>query len=115
MGTHDNDVAKGWYESASEEVRDNFRRYLNTSGEDAPWDFLRAAYRSVAKLTVVTAQDLLSLGSEARFNVPGTPTGNWRWRITPEQFDKLRAETAPYLREQAQITGRSPTASPAPD
>ncbi len=115
VGTHDNDVAKGWYESASEEVRDNFRRYLNTSGEDAPWDFLRAAYRSVAKLTVVTAQDLLSLGSEARFNVPGTPTGNWRWRITPEQFGKLRDETAPYLREQAQITGRSAVVNPMPN
>ncbi|MGE4549897.1 MAG: 4-alpha-glucanotransferase, partial [Opitutales bacterium] len=33
VGTHDNDVALGWYESASEEVRDNFRRYFNVSGE----------------------------------------------------------------------------------
>ena len=108
VGTHDNDVALGWYESASEEVRDNFRRYFNVSGEDAPWDLLRAAYRSVARLAVVTAQDLLALGSEARFNVPGTPSGNWSWRLTQNQFIQLRLETTNYLREQAEITGRLP-------
>ncbi|MFP6854526.1 MAG: 4-alpha-glucanotransferase, partial [Opitutales bacterium] len=106
VGTHDNNVTRGWYESSSEEVRDNFRRYLNVSGEDAPWDMLRAAYRSVARVAVVTAQDLLDLGEDARFNVPGTPSGNWRWRLTDSQFSALRTETATYLREQADLTGR---------
>jgi 4-alpha-glucanotransferase len=26
-------------------------------------------------------QDLLDLGLEGRFNVPGTQKGNWKWRI----------------------------------
>ena len=108
VGTHDNDVAAGWYASATEEIQDNFRRYFNVSGEDASWDLMRAAYRSVARLAVVTAQDLLSLGSEARFNVPGTPSGNWRWRLTCNQFDHLCNATASYLREQTDITGRLP-------
>ena len=108
VGTHDNDVARSWYESSSEEVRDNFRRYCNVSGEDAPWDLLRIAYRSVANLAVVTAQDLLALGSEARFNVPGTPSGNWTWRITDTQLSGLKLETAEYLRQQTEITGRLP-------
>ncbi|MFP6899737.1 MAG: 4-alpha-glucanotransferase [Opitutales bacterium] len=108
VGTHDNDVANGWYASASEEVRDNFRRYFNVSGDDASWDLVRAAYRSVARLAVVTAQDLLGLGSEARFNVPGAPSGNWRWRLTQSQFEYLCGKTATYLREQTEITGRLP-------
>ena len=89
-------------------MRDNFRRYLNASGSDVAWDLLRAAYRSVARLTVVTAQDLLDLGSEARFNVPGTPSGNWRWRLTEAQWESLSGKTTEYLREQAEITGRLP-------
>jgi 4-alpha-glucanotransferase len=28
-------------------------------------------------------QDLLGLGSSARMNAPGRPTGNWRWRMRP--------------------------------
>jgi len=27
-------------------------------------------------------QDFLNLGSEARFNFPSRPEGNWEWRIT---------------------------------
>mgnify|MGYP000971683086 CR=1 FL=1 len=33
------------------------------------------------KLAVVPLQDLLGLGDEARFNSPGTTTGNWSWRL----------------------------------
>ena len=106
LGTHDNDTVRGWYESAGEEVRDNLRRYLNVSGDDVAWDLLRSAYRSVARVAVVTAQDLLSLGPDARFNVPGTPSGNWRWRLTESQFKHLQGETVAHLREQAEISGR---------
>ena len=31
-------------------------------------------------------QDVLGLGSEARMNIPGTMTGNWRWRLQPGQL-----------------------------
>jgi 4-alpha-glucanotransferase len=30
---------------------------------------------------VVPLQDLLELGDEARFNTPGTASGNWSWRL----------------------------------
>jgi 4-alpha-glucanotransferase len=30
---------------------------------------------------VVPLQDLLELGDEARFNTPGTASGNWTWRL----------------------------------
>jgi len=36
---------------------------------------------------MTTVQDLLGLDSEARFNVPGTAEGNWRWRVTEGALD----------------------------
>jgi 4-alpha-glucanotransferase len=33
-------------------------------------------------------QDLLGLGSHARFNTPGTAAGNWSWRVTSEGLEE---------------------------
>jgi len=67
---------------------------------------LRYAYRTVSQLVVTPAQDLLSLGSDARFNKPGEPSGNWNWRMTTGQFRDLRNQSTEYLREQAILAGR---------
>ena len=107
-GTHDNDTTQGWYESSSEEVRGNFRNYLNVSGDSAPWDLLRFAYRTISPLVVVPVQDLLSLGSEARLNEPGFAMGNWKWRLSETQLGDLFRESSSYLRLQAEIAGRLP-------
>jgi 4-alpha-glucanotransferase len=50
-------------------------------------------------VSIVPAQDLLGLGSEARMNTPGTERGNWTWRLERGQLDdalaaRLRAATA---------------------
>jgi 4-alpha-glucanotransferase len=105
-GTHDNDTTAGWYRATSEFERDRVRRYLRVSGEDVAWDFIRASYSSPARLAVVPLQDLLSLGSEARFNTPGVAAGNWRWRCRTEQLEKLFNGTTAYLHELATLTGR---------
>lgn len=105
-GTHDNDTTTGWYESAVEEVRGNFRSYLNVDGSSASWDMLRIAYRSTSPLVVVPVQDLLGLGCSARLNEPGFAMGNWKWRMTKEQLEELSSGSASYLREQAKISGR---------
>ncbi len=97
-GTHDNDTTLGWYRGASPEVQDQLRRYFRVSGEDVAWDLLRAAFRSVSRLAIVPMQDLLGLDSKHRMNTPGVPSGNWRWRMTREQFVRQRS-SAPYLRE----------------
>jgi 4-alpha-glucanotransferase len=37
-------------------------------------------------------QDVLGLGSQARMNLPGTASGNWRWRMRPGALsDELAA------------------------
>ena len=57
-------------------------------------------------LVIVPVQDLLGLGSEARFNCPGEAIGNWQWRMSHSQLDSL-FESSKYLFEQAKISGRT--------
>ncbi|MDQ6968222.1 MAG: 4-alpha-glucanotransferase [Mariprofundaceae bacterium] len=33
-------------------------------------------------MAVIPMQDLLALGSEAKFNTPGTVVNNWSWRMS---------------------------------
>lgn len=105
-GTHDNDTSLGWYETADESSKSFFRSYLNIDGSTPGWDMLRHAYRSVSQLVITPAQDLLSLGTDARFNKPGEASGNWNWRMTEAQFHHLRHHSTRYLREQAILAGR---------
>jgi 4-alpha-glucanotransferase len=105
-GTHDNDTSIGWYASAGEAERDHVRRTLSVNGSDIGWDLIRAAYAAPSRLAVITVQDILSLGSEARLNSPGKPEGNWQWRLSEPQMDRLAGGTARYLRELGGQTGR---------
>lgn len=105
-GTHDNDTTIGWYASAPETARDHVRRYLRVDGREIGWDFVRAAYAAVSNLAIFPLQDLLSLGGEARFNVPGRPDGNWQWRCAAGRLEALRRESAAYLRELGLLYGR---------
>jgi 4-alpha-glucanotransferase len=54
-------------------------------------------------------QDLLSLGTEARFNSPGRPQGNWQWRLSEADFKHLGSGgMSTYLSELADLGGRLP-------
>lgn len=112
-GTHDNDTTRGWYASTDEKTRDHLRRYLRIGGDEISWDFIRVAYQSVSNLAVISLQDLMNLGSEARFNTPGKSQGNWTWRYRAEQLRALRDNSGAYLRELAALYGREPLAKPA--
>ncbi len=101
-GTHDNDTTKGWWASAPIEERAFARRYLGREYVST-WDFIRLAYSSVASRAVVPMQDVLSLGSEARMNLPGTTKGNWSWRM-PESAPS--PGLAAKLRHLAETYGR---------
>jgi 4-alpha-glucanotransferase len=105
-GTHDNDTTLGWYQSATEAERDHVRRYLRVAGNDVAWDFIRAGCASVSRLAVFALQDVLSLGTDARFNTPAQPAGNWQWRYRAAALEKISGGTTAYLRELLQLTGR---------
>jgi len=89
------------------------RRYLRVSGSEIGWDFVRAAYASVGRLAIFPLQDLLSLGSAARFNTPGRAEGNWQWRYGDHDLDCLGGETTRYLRELGELYDRTPDAAVA--
>jgi 4-alpha-glucanotransferase len=102
-GTHDNDTTRGWFEHAGPAVRRNVQLYLARHGDDIAWDFIRVALMSVADTAIFPLQDVLNLGSEARMNAPGQPSGNWGWRyaawMLDDHFrDRLRGLTELYDR-----------------
>jgi 4-alpha-glucanotransferase len=96
-GGHDNDTTVGWWTSSgvgestrtAEDIRKErefTRAYLGFENQPIHWVFIRTVLSSVADVAIVPLQDVLGLGSEARMNLPGTATGNWRWRYRPGQL-----------------------------
>ena len=82
------------------------RQYLSISGEEVPWDLIRSRYRAPSRMAIIMLQDFLSLGSEARFNSPGSTMGNWRWRATADQLEQFYKNSHHYLRELSDLYGR---------
>ena len=80
-GTHDNDTTVGWLQSLDGETMRRVEYYCGARGGDLPAALNRMTLGSVAQLAVLPLQDLLGLDSRARFNTPGTVTGNWSWRL----------------------------------
>lgn len=80
-GTHDNDTTLGWYRSLDENTRAYVNRYFHTTGEAMPWPVIEAAFQSVCALAIAPMQDYIGLGTEARFNTPGTVASNWVWQL----------------------------------
>jgi 4-alpha-glucanotransferase len=91
-GTHDNNTVKGWIETDASDL-EKHRLGLTLGREPAvdelPWDMIRLAMMSQARMCIIPVQDLLGLGSEARVNIPGRWEGNWLWRMSLGQFATL--------------------------
>ena len=106
-GTHDNDTVVGWWAELPEERRALARRALREAGIDEDdgihWAMIRLAHASPCGLAMMQAQDVLGLGSEARMNTPGRPSGAWRWQL---ERGALTAEHAARLRELTEAAGR---------
>jgi len=69
------------------------------------WAFIRTLMASVADTVIFPLQDVLGAGQRARMNIPGTATGNWRWRFRGE---RLTIEIANLLGKMASLYDRSP-------
>ncbi len=80
-GTHDNATTLGWWHSLDDAARARVESAVGAAVTAPGWQLLELALASPAELVVVPIQDLLELGDEARFNVPGTIEGNWSWRL----------------------------------
>jgi 4-alpha-glucanotransferase len=86
--THDTDTVVGWFES----LKKREREATGLDPREPYWAMIELALSSRAELSIVPAQDVLGLGSEARMNRPGEVEGNWSWRLQPGQLtDELAA------------------------
>jgi 4-alpha-glucanotransferase len=102
-GTHDNDTTLGWYRSLAPQEARSVEFFLRADPSQLLEAMLRAILGSVAQLAILSVQDLLHLGSEARFNTPGTVTGNWSWRLPAGSLTAALAEQYAALN---QVYGR---------
>ena len=91
-GTHDNDTAIAWFDSAPQRERTFACKYLNTDGREINWDLIHAASESVAEIAIHAFQDVLGLGFGHRMNLPGKSEGYWEWRFSWEQVRPVHAE-----------------------
>lgn len=106
-GTHDNDTSRGWFVSRAEEERDFCLRYLDANEKNVVWKMIRAVWSSVAMFSLAPMQDFLNLGTEARMNFPGKPSGNWTWRMTRQA---LSLELKASIQELNYLYGRKKVA-----
>ena len=98
-GTHDTETAVGWWDSLSPRAQ----KATGLDPAEPHWSLIEVAMASRAALTILPAQDVLGLGSEARMNRPGTAEGNWSWRLAEGQ---LTPALAARLRGVSERSGR---------
>ena len=106
-GTHDNNTIRGWFnKEVTGEDKKRLFRYLgrDVTPDELNWEMIRLLMMSPANTIIIPAQDILGLGEEARMNKPATLTGNWEWRLLPDQ---LTPALAKRVRELTEIYGRS--------
>jgi malto-oligosyltrehalose synthase/4-alpha-glucanotransferase len=105
-GTHDNNTTAGWFKSdlKKDHIR-NLSLYTGISVRENNIHeiLIRLAYSSIAKIVIVPLQDILGMDDQARMNMPGSASGNWRWRLIP---GKITAATEEQLRQWTKVFNR---------
>ena len=97
-GTHDNETLLGFFENRGDWELGYAYDYLDTRDKKKMVDqVFRAAYSSVAVLTVFAAQDILKLGNWARMNLPSSMGNNWKWRMQKGQLGQHELQCMRYL------------------
>jgi len=105
-GTHDNNTIKGWFKrELDHEGKKRLYDYLGREVTDKTvhHEIIRLAMMSVANMVIIPMQDLLGLGEKDRMNLPASTSGNWEWRLTPEQ---ITPSLVKRLSEMTTIYGR---------
>jgi len=107
-GTHDNDTVCGWWATLPPGRRALARTASREAGVSADvdaepsWALIELALAARCDVAMMQAQDVLSLGSEARMNAPGIE-GGWNWRM---RSGALTADLAARLRALTEAAGR---------
>lgn len=85
-GTHDNNTTLGWYtedltDADREKVRELIGAPEDASAEEIVLGLIEYLYSRKAGTVIIPAQDLLTLPSSCRMNLPGTIEKNWHWQM----------------------------------
>lgn len=99
--THDCDTLMGWFKNLTSEQRASVLAETRLDRIDNPdhWSMIERLMLTPSKIVITQVQDLLGLGSSARFNYPGTVAdSNWTWKLSPAElnaidWDKLKVIT----------------------
>lgn len=107
-GTHDNNTLLGYVWELDADRRRELFDYCGFTGEmwdsrEAYFSVIRTMLESSAGIVIFPAQDLLFYGSNTRFNTPGNPYDNWRWRVSREAFCSIDHKR---LRRYNELYGR---------
>lgn len=108
-GTHDNNTTIGWFDDCKESgldenITQSLKRYSCDQMASISWQLIDLTWRSAARIAIAPLQDILSLDSTHRMNVPGSGSGNWNWRVKAEL---MTTDIGDQLRNLSLHTGRS--------
>lgn len=104
-GTHDNDTIIGWADHAPKEDVALATNTLDAEDNDAlAENMMMSAMDSESDTCILTMQDLLHLGSEARINTPSTVGNNWQWRMKSNQ---INSSLSHHLLDMTRLSGRA--------
>lgn len=99
--THDTATLLGW-------VEDRFG--CDDAREDAE-QICKEVLASDAGVVMMSLQDALCLGNDARMNIPGIACGNWSWQATDEQLKAAEERMRSWAEESGRIVDVPHTAS----
>jgi 4-alpha-glucanotransferase len=113
-GTHDNDTTVGWFNGSPGDIRSSDEivatqqaalRVTGGKAETIHLDMIRTAFATQSNIAIAPMQDYLGLGSEARINIPGTSSNNWRWRVLDTELTDAVCDNVAAM---AAAAGRAP-------
>jgi len=113
-GTHDNDTTVGWFNGSPGDIRSSDEivatqqaalRVTGGKAETIHLDMIRTAFATPSNIAIAPMQDYLGLGSEARINIPGTSSNNWRWRVLDTELTDTVCDNVAAM---AAASGRAP-------
>lgn len=88
-GTHDNQTIVSWFDTITDEEKQNVRNYLcdlYTPDKLIYMPLISRIMASNATMCIVPLQDYMGADDSARINTPGTLGNNWSWRITKDML-----------------------------
>lgn len=105
LGTHDNDTFVGFLSNLDQ--KENFCKYYGISRNSSNETITKIAIENLlstnSNVCILTMQDILFEGSEARINTPGVAKGNWIYKLNPIY---KHSEYNKYLKDLIKIKNR---------